>query len=215
MPKARKPSELKPLKTLKIFCEGEKTEPNYLKGYIATLESDTRKAVVEVQKTEKNTPIQLVREAIKAKKAPESLPGDEFWVVYDRESTAKYSNDLHARAFNQARGAGVDVAICNVCFEYWILLHFVATDAPFQNFDDLRRNSRLNDEVRKATGQDYDKSAGTIFSAVKDDVPKARQRGARLNRLAKESAEQRKDLPYYLNPYVGVVDLLDAIDRFV
>jgi len=215
MPKARKPSELKPFKTLKIFCEGEKTEPNYLKGYIATLESDARKAVVEVERTEKNTPVQLVEEAIKAKNAPDSLPGDEFWVVYDRESVAKYPNELHARAYSQARGAGVDVALCNVCFEYWILLHFIITDAPFQNFDDLRRNSRLNDEVRRATGQDYDKSSAAIFSAVKDDVPAARQRGAQLNRRARESAEPGKDLPYHLNPYVGVVDLLDAIDKFV
>ena len=105
MPKPRKPSKLKPLKTLKIFCEGEKTEPNYLKGYIATLDNETRKSVVEIEKTRKNTAVQLVEEAIKAKKSSQSLPEDEFWVVYDRESVAKYPDELHAKAFDKANNS--------------------------------------------------------------------------------------------------------------
>ena len=70
MPKPRKPSTLKPLKTLRIFCEGEKTEPNYLNGYISSLADKARKSVVAVQKTRKNTPVQLVEEAIKSKNLP-------------------------------------------------------------------------------------------------------------------------------------------------
>lgn len=215
MPKARKPSKLKPLKTLKIFCEGEKTEPNYLKGYIATLDNETRKSVVEVQKTRKNTAIQLVDEAIKAKKSSDSLPEDEFWVVYDRESVAKYTDDLHARAFNKAEGAGVHVALCNVCFEYWLLLHFVNTEAPYQHYDDLRKNSALNDEVKKLCGCDYDKSSASIFAEIKDKISEARKRGVKLNARGKASAKVGKDKPYHINPYVGIVDLLQAIDDFV
>lgn len=215
MPKARKPSGLRPFKTLKIFCEGEKTEPNYLRGYIGTLESEARKAVVEVQKTDKNTPLQLVEEAIRAKNSSSSLPEDEFWVVYDREAKNKYSDEAHAKAYDKAKIHGIEVAICNVCFEYWLLIHFVVTDAPFHNYDDLRRNSQLNDRVRQATGQNYDKSCSMIFSTVKSFVPTARQRGAQLNKRVKESAEPGKGMPYHLNPYVGIVDLLDAIDKFV
>jgi hypothetical protein len=68
MPKKKKPSRLKPLKTLRIFCEGERTEPNYLNGYIATLDNGTRKSVIAIQKTRKNTAVQLVEEAIIVKK---------------------------------------------------------------------------------------------------------------------------------------------------
>lgn len=214
MPKPRKPSKLKPLKTLKIFCEGEKTEPNYLKGYIATLDNETRKSVVEIEKTRKNTAVQLVEEAIKAKKSSQSLPEDEFWVVYDRESVAKYPDELHAKAFDKANNSGVHVAICNVCFEYWLLLHFVSTDAPYQTYEDLRKNSALNDEVRKVCGCDYDKSSASIFAAIKDRVSDARERGRRLNERGKESAEKGKDKTYHINPYVGMVDLLQAIDDF-
>ncbi|MBY9062637.1 RloB family protein [Sphingomonas yunnanensis] len=214
MPKPRKPANQKPLKTLKIFCEGEKTEPNYLKGYIATLDSEARKSVVEVEPTRKNTAVQLVDEAIKAKKSADSLPEDEFWVVYDRESIAKYSDELHSRAISKASGADVKVALCNVCFEYWILLHFIDTDAPYQNFDDLKKNSALNQEVKKVCGCDYDKSSASLFDSIKKLIPDAKRRGARLNKRGVENAESGRSKPYQINPYVGIVDLLDAIDKF-
>ena len=214
MPKPRKPANQKPLKTLKIFCEGEKTEPNYLKGYIATLDSEARKSVVEIEPTRKNTAVQLVDEAIKAKRSSASLPDDEFWVVYDREGVAKYSDDLHSKAMSKADGADVKVALCNVCFEYWILLHFVDTDAPYQNFDDLKRNSSLNQEVKKVCGCEYEKSSASLFDSVKDRIPEARKRGARLNKRGIENADAGRDKPYQVNPYVGIVDLLDAIDEF-
>ena len=57
--------ELKP--RLHIFCEGEKTEPNYLNGYIERCFPGTKITVVE--KTDKNTPVQLVDAAIALKSA--------------------------------------------------------------------------------------------------------------------------------------------------
>ncbi|MET4664988.1 RloB family protein [Sphingomonas sp. PvP056] len=214
MPKPRKPANQKPLKTLKIFCEGEKTEPNYLKGYIATLDSEARKSVIEIEPTRKNTAVQLVDEAIKAKKSPESLPDDEFWVVYDREGIAKYSDGLHSKAMNKANGSDVKVAVCNVCFEYWILIHFVDTDAPYQSFEDLKNNSDLNREIKRVCGREYDKSSTSLFDYLKILVPEARKRGARLNKRGIENAESGRNKPYQVNPYVGIVDLLDAIDKF-
>lgn len=214
MPKPRRPSRLKPLKTLKIFCEGEKTEPGYLNGYIATLQNDSRKTVIEVQKTKKNTAVQLVEEAIKAKKSPEAMEDDEFWVVCDREAKTKYSDGLHAKAFDMAEKAGIEIALCNVCFEYWLLLHFIETDAPFYSFEDLVKRSSLNNEIVKLHGKDYDKSSPAIFNIVKDRITEARARGFRLNSRGKSSAAQGRDKPYHINPYVGVVELLDAIDAF-
>ena len=90
----------------------------------------------------------------------------------------------------------------------------MSTDAPYQTYEDLRKNSALNDEVRKVCGCDYDKSSASIFAAIKDRVSDARERGRRLNERGKESAEKGKDKPYHINPYVGMVDLLQAIDDF-
>lgn len=214
MPKKRKPSHLKPLKTLRIFCEGERTEPNYLKGYIATLDNSARKSVVEIQKTRKNTAVQLVEEAISMKNSSDSLPDDEFWVVYDRESIAKYSDDLHAKARAKAIKAGINVALCNVCFEYWLLIHLVDTDAPFGSYDDLISTSAFRAQMKAQCGCDYEKSIRSIFALLKSRLPDARTRAKRLNAKGLERAEAGRDQPHHINPYVGVVDLLDAIDAF-
>ena len=215
MPRPRKPALLRPLRTMRIFCEGEKTEPNYLRGYLSISADSRRKSVIEVQKTKKNTPIQLVEEAIKYKNSPGTLAGDVFWVVYDRESPAKYSESAHKKAFDAAEREGIKLAISNVCFEYWILLHFVYTSAPYTCFDDLRRRSVLNSEFLKVSGADYEKSAGTIFDIVKDRLEEARGRGRRLNAASLAAADPTRTRPYQLNPFVGVVDLLDDMDSFV
>jgi len=215
MPKGRKPSQLVPLKTLRIFCEGERTEPNYLKGYIANLDNHARTSVVTVKKTNKNTAIQLVEEAIRVKESPVSLREDEFWVVYDRESAAKYSDALHAEARAKADKAGIKIALCNVCFEYWILIHLVDTDAPFSSYDDLIKTSPLRDQMKAQCGCDYEKSARSIFDLLKDHLPSARVRAKRLNVQSIQNAQAGRNQPHHINPYVGVAELLDAIDAFV
>ncbi len=214
MPKPRKKSKIKPLKTLRIFCEGAKTEPNYLKGYIACLDSAARKSVIEVEKTRKNTAVQLVKEAIAFKSSPNSLPEDEFWVVYDRESVAKYSEELHANAFSEAERNGINVALCNVCFEYWILIHFVDTDAPYSSYDNLKNESVLFPETKKVFKSEYEKSTRNIFDLLKERLADARARAMRLNARGKANAKDGRQKPYQINPYVGFVDLLDAIDKF-
>ncbi len=214
MPKKRKKSDQIPLPTLRIYCEGEKTEPIYINGYLRSLSSQSRKTVVSVEATKKNTPIQLVEVAIAAKNSSKSLPKDEFWVVYDRESTSKYPEALHAKAMDMAIGNGVNTAISNVCFEYWLLLHLIETSAPFSSFEDLRRNSPLNDEVKKRCGVDYEKSTRDLFSKIQSDIGAARTRGARLNANGVSNADPNKDRAYQVNPYVGMVLLLDAIDAF-
>jgi hypothetical protein len=214
MPKKRKKSEQIPLPTLRIYCEGEKTEPIYLNGYLRSLPSQTRKTVVSVEATKKNTPVQLVEVAIAAKASPKSLPEDEFWVVYDRESTSKYPETLHAKAMDKAVGNGINTALSNVCFEYWLLLHFVETSAPYSSFEDLRKNSPLNDEVKKRCGVDYEKSTRDLFSKIQPDIVLARARGSKLNAAGVKSADLNKDRAYQVNPFVGMVLLLDAIDAF-
>ena len=214
MPRKRKKSDKVPLPTLRIYCEGEKTEPIYINGYLRSLPSQTRKTVVSVEVTDKNTPVQLVEVAIAAKESSKSLPEDEFWVVYDRESTSKYSDGLHEKAMNKAAGNGVNVALNNVCFEYWLLLHLVETSAPYSSFEDLRKKSPLNDKVKERCGVAYDKSSRDLFSKIKSDIELARIRGAKLNAAGVDAADHKKDRAYQINPFVGMVLLLDAIDAF-
>ena len=85
--KKRPVRQLRPV--LHIFCEGRKTEPNYIEHYKDLFCLEKRASIV-VEKTDKTTPVQLVEEAIQKKASPSVGKDDEFWVVYDRESPAKY-----------------------------------------------------------------------------------------------------------------------------
>ena len=173
-PNKRPKQELKPV--LHIFCEGAKTEPNYLNGYLERFFSANRRLkVVAIENTKKNTPKQLVEVAIEKKKTcPE---GDFFWTVFDRESEQKYPDKLHAEAYNNAKGNNISIALSNVCFEAWLLLHFINSSAAYNSFDDLRTNSPLRAKCRDRGIKDYDKGDKAIFNKLTDDEIKT----ARIN----------------------------------
>ena len=206
MPKKRKRQIQYFKPRLHIFCEGEKTEPNYLNGYLEGHCPGTRLMVVE--KTNKNTPVQLVKVAINAKKDKKNNPdGDIFWVVYDRESTTKYPNSLHAEALGMAKQHGVNIALSNVCFEVWILLHFQNTSAPYDSYDDLYKHSNLKQYIPK-----YDKGTKRKFST--EEIKNARKHAKVLNENTENGAAPNWTKPHQWNPYTDVYKLLDAIDEF-
>ena len=96
MPKPRRKSNKKLKPVFHIYCEDEKTEPNYLNGYLNKFHPVNRRLkVIKIEKTRKNTPIQLVNEAVIKKKNKSTPSSDSFWVVYDREAITKYPNSLH------------------------------------------------------------------------------------------------------------------------
>jgi len=208
--------DVKPV--LHIYCEGEKTEPNYLNDYIAKYFPTNRLLkVVKIETTKKNTPKQLVDEAVAAKAAAKknSLDDDIFWVVYDRESEQKYSDKLHASAYEKAIKHDINLAISNVCFEAWLLLHFKDTNAQYTCYDDLRNKSVLRTECQKRGISDYDKGNKAIFTKLKkNEIEIARERAIRINEQTKISADPSRTKPYQWNPYTDVYKLLDAIDEF-
>lgn len=214
MPKPRKSSTKPVPRKLHIYCEGIKTEPHYLRGYIASIRDGALRSVVLVEDTNKNTPVQLVNEAIIKKDSPSTPDGDEFWVVYDREAPGKYSDALHDKAFNSAKKSNVNIALSNICFEQWILLHFTPSGTSYSCQDDLVNNSSLKREILKASGKTYDKASPEIFKVVGAEVKTAKTRAEAINKNALTSAQPGRNKPHHLNPYTDVPKLLDAIDNF-
>jgi hypothetical protein len=211
MPKKRNSGRIVP-NVIRIFCEGEKTEPLYIRGYIESLKEDRRRFVVEIDPTRKNTPIQLVDEAVGFKKSSRFVEGDLLWAVYDRESPAKYSDDLHARALQKAEQNGVKVALSNVCFEFWLLLHLKDTQAPYTSYDEFKKQSEFRKLFLKTCHMDYDKAAGNVFELLKGGLEDARQRAKALTKRSVEAAQAGRSKPFQLNPYTNLHELLDDID---
>lgn len=212
MPKKKKSNTQSIKPVFKMFCEGEKTEPLYIRGYINHFHSDKRSIIV-VEDTNKNTPVQLVDVAISAKK--QGSDNDIVWVVFDRESEAKYPHELHAQARAKALANGIQIAFSNVCFEFWILLHFGYTSGGYSSYDDLKKRSALVQNLQKLGISDYDKALPILFDKVKELVPDAIKYSERLKQQALKSAEHGKSAPHYLNPYVDVHEMFLDMQNFI
>ena len=147
-----------------IVCEGEKTEPDYLKAFRMT--AATIKAVGQAMNT-----MTLVNKAISIREADQKRKRvyDQCWVVFDKD-------DFPAKDFNQAiqlaEKNGFRVAYSNQAFEYWFLLHYnLYTGAIHRN--------QYKDMLTRLTGMPYSKSEG--YGAVMYNLLLFRQQQAISN----------------------------------
>jgi hypothetical protein len=105
-------------KTFLIVCEGENTEPEYLKS-IPAPNADIVFGGGGFQKTS------LVREALRLSKL-EKNKGREVWCVYDMDYNGNIN--LQKQDFNEsivlARRSNMKVAYSNDSFELWFVLHY-------------------------------------------------------------------------------------------
>ena len=115
-----------PKRTFLVFCEGDRTEPDYLEAL--KQEPEVRDgASVEIQIADDPrgaVPHTLVSAAAasKSRSVEEADEIDEVWCLFDVE----WPNN-HPRldeAVSLAEESGVQLAISNPCFELWLALHF-------------------------------------------------------------------------------------------
>lgn len=156
--------------------------------------------------------MQLVEVALQDKISRKS--NDIYWVVFDRESTSKYTDQLHQTARQLANANQINIAISNVCFEYWFLLHFRYTNAAYTSCNDLLRNSQLKADLQTVGISDYDKGFALIFEKIKDKIPDAKRNSTRLLNTVIQSAPPGIINPHQLNPYIDIQKLFEAMEEF-
>ncbi|MGH8980000.1 MAG: RloB family protein [Acidimicrobiales bacterium] len=142
----RRVATRQPRKTLLVFCEGERTEPEYLNALKREpAVHDVAAVDIRVETGQGGSvPMTLVTMAVAARRRAAGEEGeiDEVWCVFDVEWPRNHP-DLKEAA-EQARQGGVEVAISNPCFELWLILHFHDHSSWLDN-DDARRLRRQLD----------------------------------------------------------------------
>jgi len=131
----RKVATRRPRKTVVVFCEGQRTEPEYLEA----LKRDPlvrQTASVELRiEAQRNgaVPLTLVRDAVKARRRAVRNEDDvdEFWCVFDVEWPSNHPHLIEAR--DLAETHGIRLAVSNPCFELWLILHFREQQAWLEN----------------------------------------------------------------------------------
>ncbi len=158
----RKEASKEPRKSILIVCEGKKTEPIYFNALKETL----RLIMVDVEIVgEGGAPITVVNRAIARREerkqiASKSLTKTEYEVIYcviDVEAPTPHES--LANAVSKAKDNKLEVILSNPCFEYWYILHFRKTSAPFSRSRDAKSALRREHSA-------YSESDTTIFNVV-------------------------------------------------
>jgi len=121
-----------------IVCEGVETEYRYFEAM--RKRQGLISVSIEVARSGRQSE-RLVEQAVDLRQRraqqPDALPYEEAWCVFDREA-ANEPADFPA-AIKRAEREQLALAISNPCFEYWYLLHYRETNAPFRDADEVYR----------------------------------------------------------------------------
>ncbi|WP_018635971.1 RloB family protein [Parafrankia elaeagni] len=176
-----------------IFCEGRRSEPEYIAAIKRISEVAARAAINIVIDVSQGVPLTLVRNAVERKRDPEI---DECWCVFDVEWPRNHPN--LKQAISLARDHGIGVAISNPCFELWLILHFEGLSRFSENAAVERRSKELDGRAGKGI------DAALYMPRRKDAVRRARELAAR---------HERNGVVFpHDNPSSSMADLLAAID---
>lgn len=194
----RRTATREPKRRLLVVCEGERTEPDYIRGF----QRHVRNATVEIEiPDERGDPKKLVEIAKQRgeqarrdaqRQRDEFLAFDELWCVFDRDEHTRFND-----AVSMARGNGIELAVSNPCVELWLLLHF--RDSPGA------RHRRDMQRLLREYLRGYDK--GVEFDAVAPGIEEASTRARRLDDDAQSMGEAGR------NPTTSFYRLTDSIAR--
>lgn len=95
--------------------------------------------------------------------------GDEKWMVVDVD---KYEPQL-SRAAQKCIDAGINLAVSNPCFEFWLLLHYLNPDEMLQSCNDVK--TVLSPIMDEDENNDSGYSA-MFFDKAETAIQRAKQR---------------------------------------
>ena len=178
-----------------IFCEGEKTEPNYFAKW------RERGMSVHVLPTSHSDPVGIVRDAKQkiSERSFEPDQGDSVWCVYDVDNN---TDEILQRAFRLAIASKYNVVVSNPCFEIWYLLHYETIGSALTSAEAQRR-------LLKHISQ-YTKSVD-VFATLEPLIDTANKNAVRL--AAKYSGQADPVTKRACNPYSNAYELVGKLNE--
>lgn len=167
-----------------IVCEGEKTEPNYLRALIDDLELNT--ANIKITKnTAGSSPRNIVDFALQEYKKDKDY--DRVYCVFDKDRHTNYNEAIDLiRRTRMGKGHIIQATTSVPCFEFWILLHFTFTTKQFDTGQGSICANVISD--LKNHMPDYEKGATNTYRATKDRLTEAITRAKRVEHYCKTGA---------------------------
>lgn len=127
--------------TVRVYSEGESTEPEYIDA-LKRLPEFVEAIALDITIVEKGAAPSTLVEAARNDKHQDILDVDSYWCIFDVESPEPHA-DLN-RAVDMARGNGIHTAISNPCFELWLILHLQDQTGYLTTDEAVRLRGRLD-----------------------------------------------------------------------
>ena len=196
----RKVAVRTPKRTFLVFCEGTKTEPDYLKALRqdpAVRDSASVDIRVDLEASGA-VPLTLVNAAAEARTRTSWEQGevDEVWCLFDVEWPRNHPDLPEAKA--RADRSDVRLAISNPCFELWLALHFEDHTAWLDN------------QAARKLIRDHDRSSGKGLDGAQY-MPRRAAAARRAHALTAKHAGDGTEFPDD-NPSSGMYLFLEAIE---
>lgn len=211
-PKFRESRPLKRSKTAKIkpniriyaFCEGEKTEPDFLEEY----KNIYGNQLVDIfQSVAQGVPKTIVENAIDKKKDLDRAARKsndplekcfEVWAIFDRDEHPDIPT-----AFQKAKKHNIEVAFSNPCFEIWALNHYKHQTA------EIHRHKAQSELGKYIKGYNC-KSNKAVSAKELEDLNIYKDVVKRFEKLSTEHEKCNISI-IDRNPYTDIYKLLDKI----
>ncbi|MGW0036174.1 RloB family protein [Gordonia sp. NPDC003376] len=118
-PLKRRVGQRRERRTILVLCEGENSEPDYIKG-LKSLPVVMENSAIDIAiADEHGVPMTLVDIAAERRRNDEEL--DEVWCIFDVEWPKNHPRLKDA--LQKARDNDLRLAVSNPCFELWLILH--------------------------------------------------------------------------------------------
>jgi hypothetical protein len=182
---SRRPKGIILPKRILILCEGE-SEKIYLEGMRIEHSKRYSSIDIEVYQPKNYSPVGLVNEAKKKMKdAKKEYPFFSVWIVFDKD---KHQNIDQTFSIAKQNLPKINIAFSNICFEYWIFLHFEKKKRAFRDSDELIKY------IEKKCQFNYSKTMN-IYPALKDKISQAIENCKWLHQ------QNKFDLSHNIKPY--------------
>ncbi|WP_368419201.1 RloB family protein [Rhodovarius sp.] len=179
-----------------VVCEGEKTEPTYLRDLISDLGLST--ADVRICGKECGSDPKSIYKYARAAFQQDG-DYDTVFCVFDRDEHATFEWACKAISTTKLPNSKKMICIKSIpCFEYWLILHFNLSTAPI-NRSKGKSSGELAVAELKRLLPSYEKGAEGVFKLTRQCLPLAIQRSKTVeNEAAKNGSENPITLMHIL-----------------
>lgn len=184
-----------------VVCEDAKSSKTYLEDASRHFRAYAQVEFVHPGKTD---PLGVVSSGVKRAKG-----FDHVYCVIDRDSHHE-PNFLEALALGEANKDKVTVLTSYPCFEFWLLLHFEYTRAPFMPAGGVSAADRVLQSLKtKPDMAAYAKGkVGGLFEKLLPLLPDARKHAPRTVMEGVADAEMNPSTPLHL-----LIDRLEGLGK--